>query len=118
MDRNEYLMKIKPENDYMIAYLKELNKNFMKIKEETICYLIDTNLNVNEDYLQYNKDISEINNYLNEQDEHIKRLLFLNEKIRNKITSLCNHKWVQDMIDIDPDRSKTIEYCTRCELTK
>lgn len=116
--KNEYLIKIKPENDYVIAYLKALNENFMKMKEETIYCLIDTNLNVNENYIQYNKDISEINDYLNQQDEHIKKLFFLNEKIRYKIRSLCKHQWVQDTIDIDPDRSKTIEYCKCCELSR
>ena len=29
----------------------------------------------------------------------------------------CKHKIVKDLIDIDPDRSKTITYCTKCMLT-
>ena len=29
----------------------------------------------------------------------------------------CKHVIVKDLIDIDPDRSKTIYYCEKCELT-
>jgi formyltetrahydrofolate synthetase len=118
MNTNDYLIKLKPENDCVIAYLKEINESFMKMKEETIYYLIDTNLSVNEKTIQYNKDISEINDFLNQQDQHIKQLLLINEKIRSKIRCICNHVWFKDSIDIDPDRSKTIEYCKLCELSR
>jgi hypothetical protein len=114
----DYLLKMKNENDYMIAYLKEINSNYAKMKEETILNLIDTCLNVNEDVLQYNKHISEINANLNQQDEHLRQLIFLNEKIRTKLISICNHEWITDYIDIDPDRSQTIEYCKICQTTK
>jgi hypothetical protein len=114
----DYLLKIKSENDYAISYLKEINENHTKMKEETILYLIDTSLNVNENVLQYNKDITEINEILNEQIEHIKSLMLSNEKIRSKIISLCKHEWIQDSIDIDPDRSQTIEYCKICQVSR
>ena len=29
----------------------------------------------------------------------------------------CEHDIVTDLIDIDPDRSMTINYCTKCEKT-
>ena len=114
----DYLLKMKNENDYTIAYLKELNNNYAKMKEETILNLIDTSLNVNENILQYNKHITEINANLNEQDEHLKQLILLNEKIRTKLTIICKHDWVQDLIDIDPDRSQTIEYCKICQTCR
>jgi hypothetical protein len=31
--------------------------------------------------------------------------------------SNCNHEFVDDLIDIDPDRSKTIKYCMHCFFT-
>jgi hypothetical protein len=114
----DYLLKMKNENDYNVAYLKEINNNYTKMKEETILNLIDTSLNVNEDVLQYNKHISEINDNLNQQDEHLRKLIFLNEKIRKKLISICNHEWITDSVDIDPDRSQTIEYCKICQATK
>lgn len=114
----DYLLKMKSVNDYTIAYLKEINENHTKMKEETILCLIDTSLNVNENVLQYNKHITEMNEILNEQIEHIKSLMLSNEKIRSKIISLCKHEWVQDSIDIDPDRSQTIEYCKICQTNR
>jgi predicted RNase H-like nuclease (RuvC/YqgF family) len=29
----------------------------------------------------------------------------------------CNHVFVEDLVDIDPDRSMTINYCVHCFLT-
>jgi hypothetical protein len=114
----DYLLKMKNANDYTIAYLKEINSNYDKMKEETILNLIDSSLNVNQDFLQYNKHITEINDNLNEQDIHLKQLILLNEKIRTKLISICNHEWITDSIDIDPDRTQTIEYCKVCQATK
>ena len=114
----DYLLKMKNENDYTIAYLKEINNNFSKMKEETILNLIETSLNVNEEVLQYNKHITEFNEFLNEQTEHIKQLMLSSEKIRTKLISICNHEWITDSIDIDPDRSQTIEYCKICQTSK
>lgn len=28
----------------------------------------------------------------------------------------CQHNFVEDLIDIDPDRSRTIRYCDKCML--
>ena len=114
----EYLLKMKSNDDYTNAYLKEISVNYAKMKEETILNLIDTSLNVNEDVLQYNKHITEINANLNQQDEHLKQLIFLNEKLRSKIISICKHEWVKDYIDIDPEKSQTIEYCKICQTTR
>jgi hypothetical protein len=114
----DYLLNMKSENDYMRAYLKEINNNYTKMKEETLFYLIDTSINTNLEYSQYNKNISEINELLNQQSEFIKQVTLLNEKLNLKITSLCKHDWVIDSIDIDPDMSKTIEYCKICQHSR
>ena len=34
------------------------------------------------------------------------------------IEQTCDHEWVIDTIDIDPDRSREICYCIKCEITK
>lgn len=38
--------------------------------------------------------------------------------IKNKLENKCQHEWVKDLIDIDPDRSQHICYCVKCEVTK
>jgi len=32
--------------------------------------------------------------------------------------TLCDHIFVEDLVDIDPDRSISIEYCVHCLVTK
>ena len=36
----------------------------------------------------------------------------------DKIVQLCSHEFVDDSIDIDPDKSENITYCTICGFTK
>jgi hypothetical protein len=115
---NDYLLKMKPNNEYINAYLNEIKESYKKMKEESIYFLIDTSLNTNEKYLQYNKRITEIDALLNQQHDHIQQLLLLNNQITKNLINLCKHDWFIDNIDIDPDTSKTIEYCKICGTTK
>jgi hypothetical protein len=39
------------------------------------------------------------------------------KKIENYVIKHCHHKIVRDLIDIDPDRSRTIAYCENCFQT-
>jgi cell division protein ZapA (FtsZ GTPase activity inhibitor) len=117
MNKN-YLLKMKPNNDYITAYLHEIKEFYKKIKEESVYFLIETSLNTSENYLQYNKRITEIDALLNQQHDHIQQLFLLNNQIAKYLTNLCNHEWFIDNIDIDPDTSKTIEYCKICGATK
>lgn len=114
----DYLLNMKSENDYVCAYLKEIKNNYTKMKDETLSNLVETSITTNMEYNQYNKNISEINILLNQHSEHINHLVLLNTQLNKKITSLCKHEWIEDSIDIDPDRSKTIEYCKVCGVTK
>ena len=41
----------------------------------------------------------------------------LRTQCTNKIYSLCCHVFVEDTIDISPDRSINIKYCSVCEYT-
>jgi len=40
------------------------------------------------------------------------------QNINKVIYDECNHQFETDLIDIDPDNSKTIKYCTICGFTK
>ena len=53
---------------------------------------------------------------------------FLHNELENKtelLTELitycrenCQHEWINDMIDINPDKSQRIIYCQKCQLSK
>ena len=49
-----------------------------------------------------------------DQDPEYSRILKLVDEylLRN-----CDHEIVKDLIDLDPDRSKTITYCSKCYTT-
>jgi len=38
--------------------------------------------------------------------------------VTNKLDNVCNHEWINDYIDIDPDKSLPICYCKHCEISK
>ena len=42
----------------------------------------------------------------------------LYDKITKYIQLYCNHNYVLDLVDITPERSQTICYCTICEQLK
>ena len=47
--------------------------------------------------------------------EKINKLI---NECNKKIQELCQHNFIDDLIDITPDKSKYIRYCSFCELTK
>lgn len=58
----------------------------------------------------------EIKNILvsSEKNDEIKTIL---KMVDNFLLKHCQHEIVDDLIDIDPDRSKSIRYCEKCLIT-
>ena len=76
-----------------------INENQIDAKNLTTTikeYLTDTK-HINQSKLEYNKKII--------------------KKLNNILFRICNHQWIIDNIDIDPEISKTIKYCSLCNLT-
>ena len=40
------------------------------------------------------------------------------ENIKQKMIDCCQHNFVKDEIDISPEKSQQIEYCSICDFTK
>jgi len=38
--------------------------------------------------------------------------------VEHKLNNICQHEWIDDNIDITPERSQNITYCRLCELSK
>jgi hypothetical protein len=55
---------------------------------------------------------------INELKMNISENLFLCEKQLQQMQLLCEHKFVNDSIDITLDNSKNIRYCEICEFTE
>jgi len=51
------------------------------------------------------------------QNPVIKQSSILLDHVKQRLSHICNHKIVEDVIDIDYDKSKTIYYCETCETT-
>ena len=116
--QEEYFNEMRPCCDYTRSYLEEIQSYHNTMKDSTIFYLVESWLNVNEKSVGFSKRAKEINDLLNQKNDHIKLLQLLNDKIIQKMGYNCKHEWITDSIDIDPDTSKTIEYCTKCKKSK
>lgn len=98
--------------------------------------LHDLSTNINTAKIQFDiseKDISNLdNNYFIEDKTVIevkvivenriallvKQLYYYETIINNKLNNICEHEWITDDIDIDPERSTKITYCKCCEVSK
>jgi len=62
------------------------------------------------------------NNFDSEQNKDFfidrkNNFLYLRDLCTQYIQNLCNHEFETDTIDINPDESRTISYCTFCDKT-
>ena len=73
-------------------------------------------------------NFSLIEDDLIELSNNKQNLTFFNEKkdkviqfkniCNQKIMQLCYHEFIEDTIDISPDKSQNIRYCSICEYTE
>jgi len=108
MSLNYYLF-CKKSYDKIICNLENILSIFEEIdefeKEEKDFFTTDT--------VSSNQTCNK--KFFYEKKEHIRILRAL---CIMKIFKMCNHEFIEDTIDIDPDRSKNIRYCKICEYTE
>ena len=101
--------------------MKRKNENLIKQLEEVISSYIEIITCINENCVYNYVTVDLINFYNNLCDENKCQLMILkNMKKLNdlQIYELCEHNFITDIIDINPEKEQTICYCTICELTK
>lgn len=96
----------------------------LKKKYNQIIFSLNDIINVYEEIIEKSNGIQNIINVLylkTLKDDYISKkdlLIYEKNNILNNIQNLCEHDFIDDTIDIDPDRSKTITYCIICGFTK
>jgi len=93
----ENFLFLKKRYNSILIYLTEIMSSYEEVY----------NYNNNELFIiQYNKYKREIFD--------IKCII---DDINNKMYKICKHEFVQDEIDINPEKTQRIEYCKICEYT-
>ena len=112
MNRNDYVNKM--------LKMKKLNEKYIFFFKEITNFINETDKEIYEDlnklYNDYN--IFETNEcIINKKSLAFKNknLNFINFILNNKIKMACNHEFIEDSIDIAPDKSENITYCSLCE---
>jgi hypothetical protein len=101
--------------------MKKKNENLIKQLEETVSSYneIMSYINENCDYNYHTVDlINFYNNLCVECEQQIIVLKNIQKQNDKNIYEQCEHNFIMDIIDINPEKDLTICYCTICELTK
>jgi hypothetical protein len=97
---------------YFLSSKKRLQKVLSHLNEIKLTYCeiqLEINDGINDEY---------INDEINEYNKKIIELELTIEHLTRFIYDKCEHNFVEDVIDITPDKSQNIIYCTICEYTK
>lgn len=114
------------EFDILLNLFKDLHCNIEHIKscKNRVVQIKNSINSLNNNFFEVNFDDTLLTQYLNMFDdteiynESIINLETLIKHVEYHIKNKCNHEWIKDLIDIDPDRSKEICYCVKCEITQ
>ena len=101
--------------------MKKKNENLIKELEQTIGSYNEIMSRINEN-CEYTYSTVELINFYNDLCEdceyQIKQKNIMNKSNDTIIYEKCEHNFITDIIDINPEKEKTICYCTVCELNK
>jgi hypothetical protein len=112
--RNKFLSILQNLKESLNSHyeLREYNGGVL-----SVCKTIK-NKDKDEEIIICENNISILNKEMNRLEEEIKvtekHLLTINKNIQH----ICVHDFVEDYVDIDPDRSVKIVFCQVCEYTK
>ena len=79
--------------------------------------LLDINNNEN-DFFEKNPQIVSQFNALFDPKVYKTRLQLFTEELEDTVNSYCEHEYIDDLIDVNYDKSVRVTYCQLCELTR
>jgi hypothetical protein len=103
----EILLKIKDKNDLYLSLLNELVES--RIVLDCCLYKKGIPLAISDTIEKYQEVHNIITHY-----KMIHKLKELNQKINDELIEYCEHVYTIDYIDIYPDKSDKIYYCSKC----
>lgn len=114
------------EIDILLNLYKDLHCNIEHIKssKNRVIQIKNSINSLNNNFFEVNCNDPLLTQYLNmfEDTETFIELIInletLIKHVEHHIKNKCEHEWTNDLIDIDPDKSKEICYCVKCEITK
>jgi hypothetical protein len=101
MDIN-YFLSSKNKLQKILSHLKEIKLTYYEIQ-------VERDDGINDEYIR---------DQINEYETKIVEIELTIEHLTRFIYEKCQHTFVEDVIDITPDKSQNIKYCTICEYTK
>ena len=116
----DYYIKLKYQNDHLKYSFEEIINNYdeMIYLAENKKELYKHDKNNRSEIIIINNDLTYFFNMKNKYLSHLEEIKRQKENIIKKIYELCVHNFIEDTIDIDPDRCKCIIYCKICGLTQ
>lgn len=108
-----YYLKIKNQYNLLIFSIDQIIDHY----EEIINISYEERMQF-EHKQEITNIISQFINSKNIYKRHKEHIETEKRIIDNIIFELCKHEYIEDTIDIDPDRSKVVCYCKTCGLTK
>lgn len=93
-----------------VSFLDQLQLNRIKIMHD-----IKHNEN---NFFEKNPEIISQFNALFDPSIFKSKIIAFTEEIEDTVDSYCCHEYIEDLIDIEYDKSKRVVYCQICELTK
>jgi|LauGreDrversion4_2_1035121.scaffolds.fasta_scaffold07599_5 hypothetical protein len=113
-----YFFSYRNKYDQIIIHTEEIIRICDELINESFEYIESSN-NENSKNTQYVlNDIEILNEQKNSHIRENEKLLKIRNHISKKIQNHCDHIFCEDEIDITPERSQKITYCTKCEYTK
>jgi hypothetical protein len=118
----DYFLKLKNKYNLLLFSIDEIINNYEEIIELASDEYISLN-QLNNEVNEIKKDIliNDILNFTKTRQIYYnckENILNHKEKINENIKLRCNHSFIEDTIDIDPDRCKVINYCQFCGITQ